>query len=128
MARLLADHIRDGAGKPFSWGEADCCLFACDWVLARRGVDPMATWRGTYATRLGVYRRINKSGGFLAAVTLEMEAAGLMRTNDPQPGDVGVVQGPQGPVLAIRTPTGWACKAERGLIVAMFPFVRAWAV
>ena len=31
---------------PFAWAKNDCCLFACDAVLAMTGVDPAAPFRG----------------------------------------------------------------------------------
>lgn len=125
----LADHLRRGAAEPFAWGELDCCLWACDWVLVRRGVDPMAGWRGRYRTRLGAARRIARAGGFLSAVRAEMAAAGLVPTFDPVPGDVAAVLTPQGEALAIRTPTGWAGKGPQGLAVcSSWTPLAAWSV
>ena len=34
--------------ESFSWGKHDCCLFACDAVLAMTGTDLAADFRGQY--------------------------------------------------------------------------------
>lgn len=124
----LSEYLREGAATPFVWGSSDCCLFVCSWVLAQRGVDPMATWRGRYHTRTGAYRRIKKGGGMVATVSAEMKAAGLAETNSPQPGDVGLIPMGTELALAIRTPIGWACKSPRGVAVMRTTPVKAWAV
>ncbi|MCW0235285.1 MAG: hypothetical protein OJJ21_16925 [Ferrovibrio sp.] len=61
-------------------------------------------------------------------VSRAMAAAGLAETSDPQPGDVGVVLTDMGGTLAVRTSTGWACKSERGVVVAPYELVKAWTV
>jgi hypothetical protein len=128
----LSDHLTTVGIVPFEYGVADCCTFACDWVLAIRGVDPMADWRGRYASRVGVTRKIMERGGMIECVSAEMKAAGLEETIFPQPGDVGLVRqvydGDERIMLAIKTARGWACKGERGLVVAPLETVRAWRV
>ncbi len=122
----LAAYLRASGARPFAWGECDCCTWACDWVLQRRGVDPAAEWRGRYRTRRGAMRNVRP--GFLLVVAGAMAKAGLKTTDDPTPGDVGVVMTPQGASLAIKTPTGWAGKAEAGIVVAPFTALEAWSI
>jgi hypothetical protein len=43
----LVERRRD---VPFEWGEQDCCTLAADAALEITGSDPMASWRGRYAT------------------------------------------------------------------------------
>lgn len=124
----LAEFLRDGATRRFEWGVCDCCIWACSWVLAQRGVDPSAPWRGRYRTARGALRHIRKGGDFVDVVSRAMAAAGLAETSDPQPGDVGVVLTDMGGTLAVRTSTGWACKSERGVVVAPYELVKAWTV
>lgn len=128
VLKALSAHLRAGAVRPFAWGECDCCSWVCAWIAARRGVDPMASWRGTYRTCLGAARNIHRGGGMLTVVCRAMAAAGLVPTEDPQPGDVALVKTAQGEALAIRTPTGFACKAPAGIVVAHFPVLAAWSV
>lgn len=49
-ARLEA-MLRAAEGRPFSWGECDCCLLAADAVQALTGHDYAADWRGLYRSR-----------------------------------------------------------------------------
>lgn len=125
----LSDYLRAGAALPFAWDVCDCCSWACAWVAIRRGVDPSLPWRGRYRTARGAIRQIRRAGGdFNDVVSKAMAAAGLAETAEPLPGDVGLVQTPAGVTLAIRTPLGWAAKAERGIAAAPFHCVRAWSV
>lgn len=125
----LADYLRAGAARPFAWDACDCCSWACAWVLLRRGVDPSAAWRGRYRTAGGALRHIRRAGGDLLAVaSAAMMDAGLVLTSSPQPGDIGVILSHQGQALALRTPTGWAAKAQAGIVVAPFDCLRAWSV
>lgn len=125
----LTDYLRSAAAQPFAWDICDCCSWACAWVALRRGVDPSAPWRGRYSTARGARRQIRRAGGdLLSVVSSAMAAAGLAETAEPQPGDVGVIEVAAGLALAIRTPTGWAAKAEHGVAVHPFPCLRAWSV
>lgn len=125
---MLADHLRLGARTPFRWGSCDCALWAADWVRACRAVDPAAPLRGRYRTALGAGRHIRRRGGFLPMVRGLMASAGLAETRDPATGDVGVVETPVGPALAIRTRIGWAAKGERGIVCDQFPMLAAWSL
>lgn len=124
----LAEFLAAGAQTPFEWGKEDCCLFACDWVLSQRGVDPARRFRGRYATEKQARRIIRREGGLLAVVSAEMTAAGLTETIDPLPGDVGVVATDQGEALAIRSRVGWVAKAPFGITAAQFIVMKAWSV
>ncbi|MET8524104.1 hypothetical protein [Nocardioides sp. NPDC004968] len=125
----LAKYLRAGAARPFCWDSCDCCSWACGWVALRRGVDPSARWRGRYRTARGALLQIRRAGGDLLDVASEaMADAGLVPTEAPRPGDIGVVETDRGQALAIRTPTGWAAKAAAGITVAPFGCLRAWSV
>lgn len=126
MPPELVAFIRDGGARAFAWGECDCCTWACDWVLERRGVDPAFRWRGRYRTALGAKRNLRR--GLLAVASDAFAESGFAVTETPKPGDVGVVETPHGPALAIKTATGWAGKADVGVVVAPFPCLAAWTV
>lgn len=114
---------------PFSSGGCDCCLWACDWVLARRGVDPAAPLRGRYRSQAGARRIIAGYGGLEALARSFMASAGLSVTTTPVAGDVGLVIDAAGQqVLAIRTRSHWAAKARRGVVFENFPVIVAWSV
>lgn len=130
MAELLSSYLQAGAGLPFVWGERDCCLWACDWIRARRGVDPAAPLRGRYSTGAGALRHLERGGGFELLVRRRFAIAGLLETASPKPGDVGMIETETGMrlALAIKTASGWAAKASAGVTVAAFPCRVAWTV
>lgn len=124
----LASYLRAGGSRAFAWGEHDCCRFALGWVARRRGVDPGARWLGRYRTARGAALHLRRGGGLLAVATVAFAEAGLVATDAPAIGDVGIVMAGQGETLAIRTATGWACAAVTGIGVAQFAAVKAWSV
>ncbi|MHC2020381.1 DUF6950 family protein [Methylobacterium sp. CM6247] len=124
----LAEHLRTGALEPFAWGVADCCLFPSDWILAQTGIDAAAPLRGRYRTPLGAARHIKRRGGFVRMVSDLMAAAGFLETDNPQPGDVGVIHLGDGLAFAIRTRVGWASKSLSGLGCGPFRHVVAWTI
>ena len=62
---MIAEYIARSRATPFEWGCCDCCTWPADYVLERRGVDPMADLRGAYATAFGA-RRFKIEGGGIA--------------------------------------------------------------
>lgn len=126
----LADFLRATGSKRFAWGSCDCCTWACEWVMAFRGVDPAARWRGKYKTERGAAGWIKRGGGSLEAIVAEaMTKAGLVPTNTPIAGDVGLLKTRVGPTLAVRCDRGWASIGLRGLVVvSRAQVLRAWAV
>lgn len=48
--RRLADLVVAAQQRDFKYGTFDCCLWACDAVVALTGADPGATFRGLYST------------------------------------------------------------------------------
>lgn len=60
--KLLGDFAASRRDTPFAWGENDCCLFACDAVLAMTGVDMAADFRGKYDDALGARRMLDAQG------------------------------------------------------------------
>lgn len=74
--RLLAEAIEAARGRPFSWGEHDCCLFAATLVLAMTGTDPAARFRGKYKTARGAAGIMKRfAGGGVAAAAEKIAAA-----------------------------------------------------
>jgi hypothetical protein len=117
-------------GRPFVWGQCDCALWACDWILARRGIDPGAKFRGRYQTSRGCRRLLRRAGGLLTLASREFEARGLMPAQEAMAGDVVCVGAPFGETLGVAVSARRiAMKSERGLLVsAAYPVLRAWRV
>ena len=128
MARVMAVCL-DVMDRPWCWGVADCCTAACDVFLLLYRVDPMEPLRGQYSTRLGAMRHIAQEGGFLAMGNRLADRAGLVRVDDAQPGDIGVIRDGSGVLaLGICTEFGWAGKTENGMEVGgMLKEMRAWS-
>lgn len=132
MADLLTEeltaYLRSALSLIFDFGECDCALWAANWIVQRRGIDPAAPIRGRYKTRLGCMRLATRNGGFVAFTRTLLGAAGLSETDDPKPGDVGVIETPLGPALGIKTHRGWAWKSKRGFMVVPAKHIAAWSV
>lgn len=95
--------IEAAAGRPFSWGEHDCCLFAADCVKAITGTDPMADVRGTYATE-------EEAGQLLAEAPLRARLSALFG------GAVPITLARRGDLLLFKDALG-VCLGERGAFV-----------
>lgn len=68
---ILAGHIAAARARAFEWGVHDCCVFACDGILAMTGLDPMAPARGRY-----------RDGREAAAILREIGGLGLPEAAD----------------------------------------------
>lgn len=124
----LVAFFTDSAALPFVFGERDCALWVCDWIVRRRGIDPGAALRGRYRTKLGCARLVNRNGGLLALSSAHFAAAGLRETPAPAPGDVGCIVTPVGPAMAIRGRDNWVWKPETALIAMPAECLRAWSL
>lgn len=100
---LMNAFIDSRRGKPFVWGENDCCLFACDCVLAMTGTDLAAAYRGQYQTALGAMRAIKPHGGVYGAFENAASAYGIEQRPAAyaQRGDVVTTETEHGPALGI---------------------------
>jgi len=59
----LLDFISKRDRTGLSWGESDCCLFACDAIQAMNGSDPGYWFRGKYNTRKEAFKLLKRFGG-----------------------------------------------------------------
>ena len=124
----LRAFLREGAALPFVWGGRDCALWACDWILAERGIDPAADLRGTYASGLACARLLRDAGGLPALAGRLAARAGIIETDSPEAGDVGVIETKIGAYLAVSTGAAWAIKAADGIAFTPARPARMWAV
>lgn len=87
LARVIEHH----AQTPFAWGESDCLTMIGDAAAALTGFDPMADYRGRYASGGGAARMLKKAGfgdiGAALASRFEEVAPAMARR-----GDAGVVE------------------------------------
>ena len=109
----------------FSWGEHDCATFAMDVVEAVTGKAPYAL-RGTYSTQVGAALQL-KAHGFDSIE--EALVAAFPVENDPprrgRLGDIGIANGPDGPVCVINDgdPHSWIARGETGVVRLEASFV-----
>lgn len=138
---MLPQFLADLSRRKWEWGATDCLMVLADWVVLRRGVDPLKPWRGTYSTHGGARMGLRAAGGMEALLSDAFASGGLERAAEPVAGDVGIVSTPfvvrNGRALWRATgaicvgPDLWALVAERGMIVARPPDIRplaAWKV
>lgn len=134
LAPLLSDYLRTAAGKRFEWGRCDCLLFAADWIVRARGVDPAASVRGRYHSRREGIALLSNNGGIERLVSDALANAGMKVTDDPKPGDVALVLAPTADRVE---PVGAICvgvssyavmTVDCGLVVAPLQPVITWRV
>lgn len=124
----LVAFLRASASRPFVWGECDCMLWMAEWVSISRGVDPAAYLRGTYSNALACRRIVADQGGEVSLATKLAADAGLVTTEIPMTGDVGLVRAMNGIVGAIKVPSGWVMKSRVGVAIARTDALIAWGV
>jgi len=130
-ARLVGV-IDAAAGKPFAWGQHDCCLFACDCIEAMTGVDPAAPFRGQYQSRVGAYRALKEYAGTLEDVAHAIAAEKGMRPirqGEAGRGDLALLESQLGDVLGVHCGGVIYAAAPNGLARAPVYHARLhWAV
>ena len=111
--RLIA-HVGSCAQLPFAYGQHDCALFAAGCIKAMTGVDLAANWRGKYTTLKGGLMALRRAGFAdhlaLAAAHFEEIAPAFAA-----PGDLAVLDGPEGAVLGVVQGEGIYVLALSGL-------------
>ncbi len=127
----LAEYLLGLGGSARVAGKHDCCTFPANWAIACGGPDPMALWRGTYATEAEGEALISEAGGLAALFARGMEAADLVEVERPEEGDIGVVSLLGEEAGAIFTGKRWAFVADRGIACASLPreaVLKCWRV
>lgn len=114
----LGEYLRAAAARRREPGIWDCAAFPADWAMANGHPDPMAAWRGAYASESGAIDLIDAAGSLCALFERGMTSAGLERVGEPEPGDIGVLQVLGEQAGAVYTGKRWALVADRGLAFA----------
>ena len=128
----LSRYLSRVAARPFQWGELDCALFAAGWAMQMTGIDPAADWRGKYSTEQGCARILKRHGGLLTLAANGAQRAGLISTETPSIGAIGVleVETARGRDLALAIYVGsfWSLLSPDGLLMVRADPVAAWEV
>jgi hypothetical protein len=129
----LPGYVEELSRVPWVWGECDCTMAVATWIERITGADPLAQYRGRYHSASGAMRTARRAGGYLPALGALFAAAGLVRTQDFEPGDVAAISPPEGfvepvvgSILAIRFGDLWVLKAPRGVVARPYPVIAGW--
>lgn len=130
----LVQFLGEAAKRPWVWGQSDCTMMVCDWVLSETGIDPAERYRGCYssdAEAAALYEN------FVSIIREEFERAGLIETSAPVTGDIGIVnrsvvmRGRHSicrACMAIRAGSLWAAKEGLGVCAGDYPVIAAWSL
>jgi hypothetical protein len=128
----LAALVERARARRFVWGQHDCMTFAADAVRAMTGIDPIAGWRGRYASE-------EEGDALLGPDGLESFVAHLMAgLGVPEASPRHVQRGDWAMVTLPRTDRLWngvclgesvAMPAEHGLVfVPAARVARCWRI
>ena len=98
---LLAKEVEAAVGRPFLWGEHDCCLFAANCVEAMTGVDPMAEFRGTYDDQASAQEALETIGSGTLLETMKQKFGEPKPAVAAKRGDLIYGVFPNGPALGV---------------------------
>lgn len=111
----LGDFLQRNLARRRQAGAWDCCCLPAEWSLALGTADPMAAWRGRYASEAEAEDILQREGGLAGIFGAGLESVGWQPVTEPQAGDVGVVALLDDEAGAIYTGRRWAFVATRGL-------------
>lgn len=115
----------------------DCTLYAADWVQIGTGRDPGQGIRRTYSSAEEANAIVEVAGGMTAFVASRLEPLGFRRVQNPQDGDIGVVEVLTGfdldgatvkTIPAIRFGPLWSIMSARGSVSKKLQFSAAWRI
>lgn len=116
------------------WMGEDCTTLCASWVRECTGVDPAASFRGTYSSVRSANALIKAHGGMVSLYDDRLTEIGFRRTTTPLDGDIGVVIAPSGidqiikEIGSIRFGPLWAVMAQRGVVAKRLECVAAWTL
>lgn len=126
----LAEMVESRRHQPFAWGAHDCCSFAADVTVALTGRDPLAEYRGRYATEAEAEALIGGRGlALFVADVMERAGAPEVPIMQAQRGDWAMVMLGNMPLVGIVLGPHICAPGQDGL--AFMPLrraVRAWAI
>jgi hypothetical protein len=131
--------------RGWAWGGVvgdDCTTFCASWVFEATGKDVSAGLRGTYDTAEAANAIVEDAGGIEAFVAARLAPMGFKRVQQPQEGDIGIVEGVTGfdldgatiksiPAICFGPCHGghlWAVMSARGPQVKKLNHSMAWRI
>ncbi|SES05361.1 hypothetical protein [Rhizobium sp. NFR03] len=134
--------LSEYAALPHRWvwggmGGDDCTTFCARWVEEVTGTNPIGNFIGTYSTREEANAIIALLGGIERMIDDGLARMGISRTDDPQPGDIGLISAPVGfeasgitqkQIPAIRFGPLWLAMSARGPVAKQATHSAAWRI
>jgi hypothetical protein len=127
IAAELKRFLRESANRRFDWAECNCGFWVCEWIRLVTDGDPVGHVRGRFKSASAFRRFVMNAGGTEAFSRGIAEQAGLVETDHPILGDVGLVATGDGATMAIKVDSNrWACKTLYGIAIGPFEQITAW--
>jgi len=125
----LRQFVAWSSARKFDWLVCNCGFWACDWIVAETGKDPVARYRGRFKTEAGFRRFVGRHGGTEGFSRMVAAKAGLEVTDEPVAGDVGLVLA-DGITMAIKADgQNWIVKRSGfGIAIGPFRHIVAWSI
>lgn len=83
------------ASRPvWDWANHDCCRWMDRWCMERGRESAIALLGLRYRTERGALLTIRRGGGLVALWTRGMALTGAPAVDEPQAGDVGIIERP----------------------------------
>lgn len=107
----------------------DCDAIIADYVQMVTGRDPMAKWRGQYATDEDAEKLIAEAGGNAALVREGMASIGLhpKPLDEVKRGDVVIIDFLGDEIFGLFLDPFTACKSKNGRLMTRRPVMEAWS-
>lgn len=127
MSDVTAQTLVVWASLPFIWGATDCFLSVLDHVETATGCQYHD--RPRYRTALQAERILKRHGGFRPYCEIVFGTIGLITTDDPVRGDVGLVDIPgTGLTACLCLGRSWAARGDGDVTIAQMRPEVAWRV
>ena len=130
---VLYAQLHRWMAEPFVWGETDCLMSLANYLVAAGYDDPGADLRGLYSDAVSCHKLTGFLRDPLAVVKPRFEAVGLVPTDTPKRGDVGLLrivsEGKQVVAGGVCTGDNWAVKGEHRLTIGKpLEIIAAWSI
>jgi len=122
-----AKFLQTVAAEPWQWGVNDCCSILDRWLVLRGVQSPKGHFGWHYQSEHEAQAIIKAQGGLIPMLRKGLGGVGLIRIQNPNVGDVGLVIAGGVGCAAVKTGKLWQSRSESGRICAA-GHVEAWCV